>query len=120
MKQTVDNASQFRDAFRAMGRAGNFSYDGMELLFDYFEELNPDMELDVVAICCDYSEDSPEAIIEAYGIESDTWDGICTASAYGLEQEAKAKLEAATAYLEANSTIVGTTSTGSIVYASNF
>jgi hypothetical protein len=106
MKQTVDNASQFRDAFRAMGRHDQFSYEGLALLFDYLEELDPDMELDVVAICCDYSEDSPEGVIEAYGIEYDDTD--------------PGALEAATAYLEANSTIVGTTSTGSIVYASNF
>jgi hypothetical protein len=107
MKQTIDNASQFRDAFRAMGRADNFSYEGMELLFDYFEECDPEMELDVVAICCDFSEDSPEDVIEAYGIESDDED----------EPDAA---EAATAYLEANTVIIGTTSTGSIVYASNF
>ena len=69
MKQTINNASQFRDAFRAMGRHGQFSYEGMELLFNYFEECDPDMELDVVAICCDYSEDTPESIVESYGIE---------------------------------------------------
>jgi len=106
MKQTVDNASQFRDAFRAMGRHDQFSYEGMELLFDYFEELDPDMELDVIAICCDYSEDSTENIIKDYGIE--------------YEENEPGAMEAATAYLEANSTIVGITSTGSIVYASNF
>jgi hypothetical protein len=106
MKQTVDNASQFRDAFRAMGRADNFSYEGMELLFDYLEECDPEMELDIVAICCDFSEDSPEDVIEAYGIEYDTDEPEAT--------------EAATAYLEANTVIIGTTSTGSIVYASNF
>jgi hypothetical protein len=107
MKQTIDNASQFRDAFHHAGRADNFSYEGMKLLFDYLEECDPDMELDVIAICCDYSEDSPEEIVESYGIESDDDD----------EPEAA---EAAIAYLEANSTIVGITSTGSIVYASNF
>jgi uncharacterized Fe-S center protein len=106
MKQTVDNASQFRDAFRAMDRHTQFSYEGMELLFNHLEECDSEMELDVIAICCDYSEDSPEQIIESYGIEYDT-----------DEPEAS---EAATAYLEANTVIIGTTSTGSIVYASNF
>jgi hypothetical protein len=89
-----------------MGRHDQFSYEGMELLFDYFEGLDPDMELDVVAICCDYSEDSPKDIIDAYGIESD-------------DEEIEPS-EAATAYLEANSTVVGVTASGSIVYASNF
>ena len=106
MKQTIDNASQFRDAFRAMDRHGYFSYEGMELLFDHLEECDPEMELDVIAICCDYSEDSPEDIVESYGIEYDT--------------DEPAASEAATAYLEANTTIIGTTSTGAIVYASNF
>jgi len=107
MKQTIDSASQFRDAFRTMGRGDQFSYEGMELLFDYLEECDPDMELDVIALCCEYSEDSPEDIVESYGIESDD------------ENEPDAS-DAATAYLEANTTIVGTTSTGAIVYASNF
>ena len=106
MKQTIDNASQFRDAFRAMDRHGYFSYEGMELLFDYLEEMSPDYELDVIALCCEYSEDSPEDIVESYGIEYDTDEPDAT--------------EAATAYLEANTVIVGTTSTGAIVYASNF
>ena len=106
MKQTIDNASQFCDAFRAMGRSDQFSYEALELIFDYLEECDSEMELDVIAICCDYSEDSPEQIIESYGIEYDT-----------DEPDAS---EAAIAYLEANTVIVGTTSTGAIVYASNF
>ena len=105
MKQTIDS-NDFTRAFFDMNRQHNFSYEGLALLFDYLEECDPDMELDVVAICCDYSEDSPEDIVESYGIEYDT-----------DEPEAS---EAATAYLEANTVIIGTTSTGSIVYASNF
>ena len=106
MKQTIDS-NDFTRAFFDMNRQHNFSYEGLALLFDYFEELDPEMELDVVSICCDYSEDSPEDIVESYGIESDDED----------EPDAA---KAAIAYLEANSTIVGITSTGSIVYASNF
>lgn len=106
MKQTIDNASQFRDAFHRAGRGDQFSYEALGLLFDYFEELDPEMELDVIAICCEYAESTPEEIVESYGIEYD-------------EDEPEAS-EAATAYLEANTTIIGTTSTGAIVYASNF
>jgi hypothetical protein len=62
MRTTISHASQFRDAFKSAGRADNFSYDAFELLFDYFEDIDPDMELDVIAICCDYSEDTPEDI----------------------------------------------------------
>lgn len=106
MKITINNAGQLRDEFRAMDRHGHFSYEGMELLFNYLEELNPDYELDVIELCCEYAESTPDEIVEAYGIEYDT-------------DEPKAS-EVATAYLEANTIIVGTTSTGAIVYASNF
>ena len=38
----------------------NFSYEGLNSLFDYLEELEEDMgkemEFDPVAICCEYSE----------------------------------------------------------------
>ena len=38
----------------------NFSYEGLNSLFDYFEELEEDMgkeiEFDPVAICCEFSE----------------------------------------------------------------
>ena len=56
MKLTIENASQFRDEFRQCGRADQFSYEALGLLFDYFEEIDPDYELDVIAICCEYSE----------------------------------------------------------------
>lgn len=107
MKQTINYAGQFRDAFRAMGRHDQFSHEGMELLFDYLEECDPDYELDVIEICCEYAESTPDEIVESYGIESD-------------DEDEPDVTEAATAYLEANTIIVGTTSTGAIVYASNF
>lgn len=58
MKQSV-NFSMFVDAFRSV-RPDNFSYEGLEVLFDYFEsyeeETGHEIELDVIAICCEYSE----------------------------------------------------------------
>jgi hypothetical protein len=55
MKQTITK-SDFRDAFKEMGRESNFSYDGLGALFDYLEEMDENAELDVIAICCDFSE----------------------------------------------------------------
>lgn len=66
------NLSGFRDAFRAAGRKDQFSYDGLRVIFDYMEELEDSLgepvELDVVAICCDYAEMTPEEIMAAYDI----------------------------------------------------
>lgn len=60
MKETV-TVYRFRDAFMQSDTyKNNFSYEGLHALFEYFEELEDDIgeeiELDVVAICCDYTE----------------------------------------------------------------
>lgn len=104
MKQTVDFQT-FRDTFRAYDRADNFSREGLEILFDYLEECDPDMELDVIALCCDYSEDTAQDIAQNYGLElpDDETD----------EEHA----EAVMAYVAQNTALVGQTSSGSIVYA---
>ncbi len=69
MKTTV-YFSEFCDYFRKI-RPDNFSYQGLQSLFDYLEDIDPDFELDVIAICCDFSEDSFENIADQYGIELD-------------------------------------------------
>lgn len=61
MKQTV-TLSAFRDAFRTAGRADNFSYSGLEALYDYLTEMEEstgeEIELDPIAICCEFNEAS--------------------------------------------------------------
>ena len=75
MKQTI-NSYDFVDAFRAHGRQNQFSYDGLRALFEYLEEMEEgmgeEMELDVIALCCDYSEFSSakEAAME-YGMAAE-------------------------------------------------
>jgi len=58
MKQTI-NEYQFTEAFKRI-RPNNFSYEGLKALFEWFEELENDtgeeMELDVIAICCEFTE----------------------------------------------------------------
>lgn len=94
--QTIDNASQFADAFRQAGRADQFSYDGLKALFEYFDESEIDLNLDVVAICCDFAEyDSALACIEECGYGDDDY-----------EQEGGE--EAARQYLSENTTLLVT------------
>lgn len=65
--------SQFRNDFKAI-RPDNFSYEGLEILFNHLEELENDcgirIELDVLAICCDYSEDGIIDILLGFGLNS--------------------------------------------------
>jgi len=102
MRQTI-NKSQFRDAFSDMGRGNQFSYDALGILFDYLEEMDEDFELDVIAICCDFSEDSIEDIASNYSIDLSE-----------LEDEDEKK-EAVMEYLNNNTSVVGETKDG-IVY----
>ncbi len=73
MKQTV-NFSDFCDTFRNMGRDENFTYAGKRALFDYLEGMDEDTgtdtELDVIGLCCDFSEFADLAEFqEAYSID---------------------------------------------------
>ena len=69
MKQSV-NMYDFERAFKNFER-DNFSYDGLKALFEYLEQLGDDIgeeiELDVIALCCDYAEyDSLKEYNDAY------------------------------------------------------
>ena len=63
----------FREAFRSMNRQDQFSYEGLEVLFNYLDNLSDDIrkpiELDVIALCCDCYESSIDELIENYDID---------------------------------------------------
>jgi hypothetical protein len=112
MKTTVSRYD-FERAFADYDRKENFSYEGLRLLFEYFEEYEEstgeEVELDVIALCCDYNEESTTDIARNYSIdlahldaEDEDYEEQCT--------------EAVREYLEHNTTVVGETSTG-FVYA---
>jgi len=69
--KTIINFNEFVDAFRKI-RPDNFSYDGLKALFEYLEEYEEDtgteIEFDVIALCCDYTEyKNLKEFQEAYG-----------------------------------------------------
>ena len=59
MKTTV-SLFDFQDAFSDMNRESNFSYEGKKALFEYLEnyeeETGEEIELDVIALCCEFTE----------------------------------------------------------------
>ena len=79
MKQSV-SMYDFERAFKRYERE-NFSYDGLKALFEYLEEYEEgtgeEIELDVIALCCDYAEyDSLNEYNDDYGTEYDEIDTI--------------------------------------------
>ena len=79
MKQSV-NMYDFERAFKNFER-DNFSYDGLKALFEYLEDYEEDtgeeIELDVIALCCDYMEyDSLNEYNDDYGTKYSEIDAI--------------------------------------------
>lgn len=106
MKTTVSRYD-FERAFADAGRKENFSYEGLKALFEYLEQYEEDtgeeIELDVIALCCDYSEDTIEDIANNYGIDL-------------VDVDEEDQADFVRNYLEAHTSLVGETSTG-FVYA---
>jgi hypothetical protein len=103
MHIAINSAYQFRDEFHRADRQTQFSYEGLGLLFEYLEKIDPDYNLDVVGLCCDYSEGTPLEILENYGVKLN-------------EEEKEDAIPVAVAYLEDRTSIVGMTASGSIIY----
>jgi hypothetical protein len=104
MKTTI-SVYDFRQAFHDMGRGEQFSYDGLRVLFECLEEYEDstgsEVELDVVALCCEYSEEMPEDVAKNYGIE--------------LEDDGN-ELNNVLDWLHDQTIVCGVTKDGSIVY----
>ena len=54
MKITVD-VYDMKERFEALDR-DYYTYDGLEALLDYYDEIDEHMEFDAIAICCDCTE----------------------------------------------------------------
>lgn len=102
MKQTISK-QHFVNEFADCNRSENFSREAREMLFDYFEEYEEstgeEVELDVIAICCEYEENDYEYIAGQYS-----------------ELEDDATEEDVIEYLENNTQYIGKTSSG-LLYA---
>lgn len=108
--QNVD-FHQFHQAFIDARREDQFSYVGLEILFNYLEDLSEDIgepiELDVITLCCDYAENHYSVIAEDYGIDLSEVEG-----------DESEELEIVLEYLNENTSVCGyDEETGNIVYS---
>lgn len=107
MKTTVSEY-EFIDAFTRI-RPDNFSFDGLAILFKGLEEFEADtgeeMELDVIAICCDFCEMTLDEVHLQY-----------TSQFEHLEDDQKPTLEQAIEALSNQTWVLGSTDLGTIVF----
>ena len=118
MYQTID-FNAFAHAFEARGRADQFTPDGLRVLFDYLEELEAStgtpIELDVIALCCGYSEDTVTELAAQHDIALDP-DDVDDVDDVDEDEQADALKEAVLDYLNDQTAVCGVTDT-TIVYA---
>ena len=82
---TIDNGYQLEQLFRVCGRENHFSYEGFNALYDYLDEysdeVGEDFKVDVIALCCDFTEYSSwEELYNdysySYNNESETFEEL--------------------------------------------
>lgn len=70
----VVTKQMFIDAFEKAGRKCHFSPEGLDLLFDFLEDIHDfsddPYELDVIELCCDFSEDKLDTILRNHGMKT--------------------------------------------------
>ena len=70
----IDTAEQLRNEFIAYNR-DYYSIEAYEAILSYLEDLEPNgTELDVIAICCDFTEATFEDVVNDYNLRMD-YDG---------------------------------------------
>ena len=67
------NENDFINEFRLYNRLNNFSLNGLRILFESLKQTAIDcgvnIEMDVIALCCEYNEDTLADIINNYDID---------------------------------------------------
>lgn len=91
--------SMFCDAFRDADRNENFSYKGKRALFDYMEQYEEEcgtrVELDIIALCCEFTEMTWEEVADYYDVDLSGCEDHCE------------KVDAVREYLEYNTMVCG-------------
>ena len=97
----------FRDTIIKL-RPNNFSYEGLTILYDWFEQYEDDceteVEFDPIGICCEFNEADWGEIADLYSIDVDKYEDSQNCEQTVIE------------YLSDNTLYVGKTS-GTLVYA---
>lgn len=79
--KTIYTGDQLQKEFENFGRWGQFTPTAFDALADYFSEFEEKIELDVVAICCDFSEYTEDELVREYDSYGETAEEIAEAIA---------------------------------------
>jgi len=113
----IRSASQLVRLFEEAGRRNQFSTQAFDWLWEYLEQLEDDtgtpIEIDVIGLCCDYTEEDYESIASSYSIdlpEREDFQFIDfpgNMPRYDEEAHAEAVREAILGFLRHNTVVLG-------------
>ena len=112
IRKEFDCAYDLREEFRKFG-IDDFKFETYEWLVEHFDSLGEDVELDVIAICCDLEEMTYNEVWVNYGLELEEYDKVELEENYGddeeeLRQETEELMkEKVIEYLEGNTSVLG-------------
>ena len=122
MKTTVYESDFLRE-FKEYGREDNFTFEGLQILFDYLENWEQDtgeeIELDVISFCVDYSELTYLEFINDYRLDIKDYYNTedCTQTwEEAIEEDEDWVVEILTEYINENTSLVGFTNEGTVIY----
>ena len=108
---TIDTAYELQTEFNRYNRSENFTPAGIRVLFDYLEEISEgsgeDTNLDIIGLCCEYSEDTFSDIASNYRIDLTDRYGE---TAEDVEEIKRIVLD----YLNENTVVCGVTETTAV------
>ena len=108
MKQSISFYS-FRQAFYDCDRQDHFPNGGLSVLWDYLESYEEDtgeeIELDVIAFCCDYNQMTFEEVIKAYCLDA--------SECVDLSEQRDLVMD----YLNDNTSVVGEVGDDEVIFA---
>ena len=105
----------FKNAFERCGRKDQFTPEGLSTLFDFLEEYEEstgeEIELDVIALCCEYEETDYRDVADSYGI-------VLEPNPDDDEEITQENIETVREYLNDHTLYVGESSDGVFLFQS--
>ena len=102
------NFSMFCNAFVDMNRDSNFSYEAKKMIYEFLDENYPNYKLDVIEICCSYSESDITDVLNSYNIDIDELT---------IDNDEVEIIGLIVDYLSENTSLVGVTQDNKFIYA---
>jgi hypothetical protein len=82
----INSLSDLQTEFNNYNRSNNFNPLGLEWILETLESTDSDVELDVIALCCDFTQYDDLIELEEQGLDSSDFTELSDGSYIGYNQ----------------------------------